>query len=172
MSQKALFLDRDGIINIDKRYLYKIEDFVFVDGIFDICRYYQDRGYMIFVITNQSGIARGYYSEGDLDILHSWMVDRFRDMSITITDISYCPHHSKYGIGDYRLNCECRKPKPGMILELAKRYDIDLPNSLLIGDKPTDIEAGKEAGIKENILINIESDSQYSSLYSYLNYLR
>ena len=163
MAQKGLFLDRDGIINVDKSYLYKIEDFVFIGGIFDICKYYTKRGYLIFVITNQAGIARGYYSEDDLTKLHSWMIKEFANRDITITDINYCPHHHQKGIGRYKVDCECRKPKSGMIDELAERYSIDLSNSTLIGDKSSDIEAGKNAGIATNILIK----SHYQDRYDY-----
>lgn len=163
MIQKGLFLDRDGIINVDKSYLYKVEDFVFVDSIFDICRYYQDRGYLIFVITNQSGIARGHYSEDAVIRLHDWMVGEFKNRGITITDIRYCPHHHQKGIGRYKIDCECRKPKSGMIDELAKRYSVDLSHSILIGDKSSDIEAGKNGGITTNILIK----SHYQDSYDY-----
>ncbi len=163
MAQKGLFLDRDGIINVDKSYLYKIEDFLFMDGIFHICKHYLDRDYLIFIITNQSGISRGYYSEDDLTKLHNWMIGEFANRGITITDINYCPHHYEKGIGRYKVDCECRKPKSGMIDELAERYSIDLSNSTLIGDKSSDIEAGKNAGITTNILIK----SHYQNRYDY-----
>lgn len=163
MSQKALFLDRDGIINEDKSYLCKIEDFVFIDGIFDICKHYLARDYLIFVITNQAGIARGYYSEEDVAILHSWVVKEFESRGIIITDIRYCPHHYEKGTGRYKVDCECRKPKSGMIDDLAESYDIDLSNSVLIGDKSSDIEAGESAGVATNILIK----SRYQDRYDY-----
>jgi D-glycero-D-manno-heptose 1,7-bisphosphate phosphatase len=140
VKNKALFLDRDGVINIDKGYVHKIEDFEFIEGIFDLCKSYQDKGYLIIVITNQAGIARGYYTEEDFLKLSEWMKKEFAKKNVIITDIFYCPHHP-----DFTGECECRKPKPGMILEAAKKYNIDLSKSILIGDKITDIEAGKRA---------------------------
>ncbi|SFV56625.1 D-glycero-D-manno-heptose 1,7-bisphosphate phosphatase [hydrothermal vent metagenome] len=163
MAQKGLFLDRDGIVNIDKSYLYKAEDFIFIDSIFDICKHFLARDYLIFIITNQSGIARGYYSEDDLSRLHSWMLKEFESRGVTITDINYCPHHHKEGIGRYKIDCDCRKPKSGMIDKLVERYDIDRSNSILIGDKLSDIKAGKNGGIATNILIK----SQYQDRYDY-----
>lgn len=152
--KKALFLDRDGVVNTDREYIYKREDFQFIDGIFDLCRYFQERGYLLFIVTNQSGIARGYYSETDFATLAEWMKERFLEYDITITDIHYCPHHPTKGVGAYRLDCKCRKPKPGMILDLANKYDVDLQNSLLIGDKPSDIQAADEAKIGRNYLLS------------------
>jgi|FLOH01.1.fsa_nt_gi D-glycero-D-manno-heptose 1,7-bisphosphate phosphatase len=150
---KALFLDRDGVVNIDIDYLYKIEDFKFIDGIIPLCRYYQNLGYLIFVVTNQSGIARGRYSEYDFDILTSWMVSQFAKSNIEIKKVYHCPHHPEVsGI------CNCRKPNPGMILDAAKEYDLDLKKSILIGDKERDIEAGLNAGLIETYLFD-ESNS-------------
>ena len=91
--KKALFLDRDGVINKEKNYLYKIEDFEFIDGVFDTCRYFQDLGYLIIVITNQAGIARGKYTEKDFEILTTWMLKEFEKENITISKVYYCPHH-------------------------------------------------------------------------------
>ena len=152
--KKALFLDRDGVINIEKNYLYKIEEFEFVDGIFEICKYFQDRGYEIVIITNQSGIARGFYSEDDFLTLNSWMLREFERNGIEIATVKYCPHHP-----DFNQDCECRKPNPGMIIEASKELDINLENSILIGDKISDIEAGKRAGIGINILIKRDNIS-------------
>jgi len=151
--KKALFLDRDGVINIDYGYVGKIEDFKFRDGIFELTKYFSDRGYDIFVVTNQSGIARGYYSEEDFQKLTSYMKDEFSKRGVKIKDIKFCPHHPEVtGV------CECRKPSPKMILDLAKNYDIDLNNSILIGDSKRDIEAGKSAGIEKNILVSKEGN--------------
>lgn len=148
----ALFLDRDGVINIEKNYLYRIDQFEFVDGIFDICNYFQKRGYLIVIITNQSGIARGIYSEDDFEKLTNWMLDRFLEKGIKIHGVEYCPHHPEFD-GE----CKCRKPKPGMILSLAERLDIDLSKSVLVGDKISDIEAGRNSGIALNCLVEINS---------------
>jgi len=145
---KAVFLDRDGIVNREKNYVYKIEDFEFIPGIFDLCRKYQQEGYLLFIITNQAGIARGYYTEAQYLILTDWMVNQFKAAGITIAKVYFCPHHP-----DFTGECECRKPNPGMILEAAKEFDIDLSKSMLIGDKESDMEAGKRAGIGMNIKI-------------------
>ncbi len=157
MSQKALFLDRDGVINVEKEYLYKIEDFEFIDGIFDLCRHYQDLGFLIFVVTNQSGIARKYYSEADFKKLTEWMLSEFTKRDIRIEKVYYCPHHP-----DISGECDCRKPKPGMLEQAADEFDIDLHNSIMIGDKERDIEAGINAGLKESCLFD-ESGRQKNS---------
>jgi len=138
----ALFLDRDGVINEEINYLYKIEDFVFINEIFEICSFYQQNGYKIVVITNQAGIARGLYSEKDLFILNDWMTEQFLEKGIKIEKIYYCPHHPEYSG-----NCDCRKPNPGMIFKAEKELDLDLMRSVLIGDKDSDLEAGINAGI-------------------------
>ena len=146
---KALFLDRDGVVNIEKDYLYKIEDFEFIDGIFELCRYYQDLGYVVIVVTNQSGIARDYYSENDFNILTSWMIKEFAKNLVEIKKVYHCPHHP-----DISGKCECRKPSAGMLFEAQKEFDIDLSNSLIIGDKERDIEAGLNAGLSETYLFD------------------
>jgi D-glycero-D-manno-heptose 1,7-bisphosphate phosphatase len=144
---KALFLDRDGVINVEKHYLYKIEEFEFTEGIFDLCRYYRDRGYLIVVVTNQSGIARGYYSEDDFARLSEWMVDQFKEQGVDIAGIYYCPHHPEISGA-----CSCRKPEPGMLLDAAENLDIDLKNSVMVGDKERDIEAAVNAGVGRSYL--------------------
>jgi D-glycero-D-manno-heptose 1,7-bisphosphate phosphatase len=140
--KKALFLDRDGVINIEKDYLYKIDDFEFIDGIIDLVKYYYDLGFIIIIVTNQSGIARNYYTEKDFLFLSSWMKDEFFKKDILISDIFYCPHHPSVA-GD----CSCRKPNPGMFLEASSKFNINMSESIIIGDKETDIEAGIHAGI-------------------------
>lgn len=146
---KALFLDRDGVINVEKDYLYKIDEFEFIDGIFDLCMYYQNLGYIIVVVTNQSGIARGYYSEEDFKKLTSWMQDEFLQNGIDIKKVFYCPHHP-----DISQSCNCRKPKPGMLLDAAKEFDIDLKNSIIVGDKERDVQAGINAGLTTTYLFD------------------
>jgi D-glycero-D-manno-heptose 1,7-bisphosphate phosphatase len=149
MQKKALFLDRDGVINIEKEYLYKKEDFEFIDGIFELCHYYQNKGYSIFVVTNQSGIARGYYTIKDFENLTHWMVGEFAKQDIEIKKVYYCPHHP-----DITGTCDCRKPKPGMILQASKEYGIDLKNSIMVGDKQRDIEAANNAGLQTTFLFD------------------
>ena len=144
----ALFLDRDGVVNVEKNYVYKAEDIDFIEPIFNICRNYQQKGFQIFIITNQAGIARGYYSENDFLILSAWMEAEFEKRGIRISKTYFCPHHP-----DYTGECICRKPNPGMIMKAKEEFDLDLENSVLIGDKKSDIDAGINAGIKNNYFI-------------------
>lgn len=144
---KAVFLDRDGIINIDKRYLYTIEDFEFVPGIIDILKYLQKRSFLLFIITNQSGINRGFYTHDDFHKLTQWMCNKLSEKDILISKIEYCPHQPSD-------NCNCRKPKTGMIENILKEFNIDLENSWLIGDKNSDIECAINIGISNTILFD------------------
>lgn len=145
--KKALFLDRDGVINIDNGYVHKPENFVFIGGIFDLCKRAEELGYIIIVITNQAGIARGYYAESDFHNLTNWMIAEFNKHNIKISSVYFCPYHPKYGIGKYKKESYDRKPNPGMLLKAATEYNIDLSLSILIGDKDIDIDAGRNAGI-------------------------
>lgn len=135
---KAIFLDRDGTINVDKKYLHKIEDFEFLPGVLDGMKMLQNAGYLLIVITNQSGIGRGYYSEKDFEILNSWMLGELESNGIHIARVYYCPHLPNAKIKKYRKVCECRKPALGMYEQAVKNYDIDLSHSWTIGDKPRD----------------------------------
>ena len=146
MAIKTIFLDRDGVINKEVRYLYRLSDFEFIDGVFDACLYFQKLSYKIIIISNQSGIARGYYNENDYQKLTEWMLGQFNGNGINILDIFYCPH------GPESL-CECRKPKPGMLIEAKDKYNIGMKDSWMIGDKETDIEAANLAGINNTILV-------------------
>ena len=144
--QKAVFLDRDGVINIEKDYLYKVEDFEFIDGVFEALRMFQKHGFKLFIITNQSGIGRDYYSKEDFLKLTSWMIEEFNKRDIIISQVEYCPH----GPED---NCFCRKPKIGMIENILKNHKIDLENSWLIGDKSSDIKCAINAKIGNTIQV-------------------
>ena len=146
MTIKTIFLDRDGVINKEVEYLFRIADFEFIEGVFDACLYFQKLGYKIVIITNQSGIARGYYNENDYQKLTEWMLGQFNDKGINILDIFYCPHSPESF-------CDCRKPKPGMLIEAKNKYDISMKDSWMIGDKETDIEAANLAGITNTILV-------------------
>ena len=148
---RALFLDRDGVINIEKNYVYRIEDFEFTDGIFELCARAGKRGFKLIVITNQAGIARGYYTVADYQRLTEWMLDRFAQNGIRIQGVYYCPFHPTAGIGKYRQDSFDRKPNPGMILQAKDDFALDLANSVLVGDKDSDIAAGRVAGIKYNV---------------------
>jgi D-glycero-D-manno-heptose 1,7-bisphosphate phosphatase len=154
---KALFLDRDGVINIDKHYVYKITDFEFIEGIFELCKNYQANGYLIIIITNQAGIARGFYNHKDFAKLTLWMTERFTTNGVAITKVYYCPHHPEFGAA-----CNCRKPNPGMILKAQHEFNINLSESVLIGDKESDLAAGRNAGI--NKLILMEPNMKLSSV--------
>lgn len=146
MAIKTIFLDRDGVINKEKNYLYKIADFEFIDGIFDACQHFQSLGYQIIIITNQSGIFRGYYTEGDFKEVTKWMLKQFEKKEINILDIFYCPH------GPDSI-CNCRKPKPGMFLNAKTKHEIDMNNSWMIGDKETDVIGANASGIYKTILV-------------------
>lgn len=156
---KALFLDRDGIINIDHGYVYKISQFEFMEGIFDLCNAAQSKGYDIYVVTNQSGIARGYYNINDFNELTAWMLDKFEENKIHIKDVYFCPHHPHKGINEFNKECLCRKPAPGMMIRASEQYDVDLDKSILIGDKPSDMEAAQNSGISIRILVNNDSST-------------
>ena len=146
---KALFLDRDGVVNVEKNYLHKIEDFELIDGIVDVCRAYQENGYLIIIVTNQSGISRGYYTEEDFSRLSHWMVEHFKTLGVTISHIYHCPHHESIDGA-----CVCRKPEAGMFLEAEETYGLDMEHSVMIGDNERDIEASFKAGVGENILLS------------------
>lgn len=149
---KALFLDRDGVVNVEKNYLHKIEDFELLDGIIEVCRMYQEEGYLIIIVTNQSGIARGYYTEEDFAILSRWMIGHFKELGITINRIYHCPHHESIDGA-----CECRKPEPGMFLSAKGEYGLDMASSVMIGDNERDIEAALKAGVGQTILLSYET---------------
>ena len=125
--RKSFFLDRDGVINVEKHYLHLIKDFEFIDGIFELCQAAQQSGYCLIIITNQSGIARGYYTEKQFHELMSWVVDEFAKRGITITDVFYCPHHPIHGTGIYATECACRKPQPQMLINAANKHNLVLP---------------------------------------------
>lgn len=154
MKNKALFLDRDGVVNLDHGYVHRIVDFEFVDGIFELLKCAQQKNYLIIIITNQAGIGRGLYSEETFVKLNSWMCDKFLAEGILITQVYYCPSHPYMGIGAYRKDDFRRKPNPGMIFDAQLDFDLDLNVSLLVGDKETDMQAGLAAGLGCNVLFN------------------
>lgn len=150
---KALFIDRDGVINKEKDYVYKISDFEFVDGIFDALREFALKGFLIIVITNQAGIARGIFTEKDFEKLTTWMINEFKAKGVTITDVFFDPTHPVHGKGVYKKESYYRKPNPGMIFKAAEKYEIDLEKSVLVGDKISDAEAGNRAGVGSVFLV-------------------
>jgi len=143
---KIVFLDRDGVINIDKNYLYKIEEFEFIDGTFESLKYLQELGYKLVIVTNQSGIGRGYYSYEDYNILTNWMISEFKKNNIDILSVFCCPHTPVD-------NCNCRKPNIGMIEQAKKIIDIDFKNSWLVGDKTSDIQLAINVDIPNTIQV-------------------
>lgn len=150
---KGLFLDRDGVINFDTGYVFKISEFQFKPGIFELCLSALKLDYRIIVVTNQAGIARGLYSEGEFLSLTTWIEGEFRSRGIEIAGTYYCPHHE-----DFTGNCDCRKPAPGMILKAAQALDIDLKSSVLIGDKTSDVLAASRAGVPIRWLMSEDTD--------------
>lgn len=135
---KAVFLDRDGTINKEKQYLYKIEDFELLPGVVGALNLLIENNYLLIIITNQSGIARGYYAEKEYKELNEWMVEMFERKGIHVTDSYYCPHLVDADVPEYRLDCDCRKPKLGLYNRAVREHDIDLDASFAIGDKIRD----------------------------------
>ncbi len=152
MPRPALFLDRDGVINIDHAYVHRREDFEFVDGIFDLVRTARERGYLVFVVTNQAGIGRGKYTEADFHTLTEWMSCEFAARGAAIDKVYFCPYHAEHGLGVYKQESPFRKPNPGMILQAAQEFDVNLAASVLLGDMETDLQAGAAAGVGRNLL--------------------
>jgi len=153
MSQKAIFLDRDGVINVDHAYVHKIEDFQFIEGVFEACQYFIEQGYIIVVVTNQSGIGRGYYTETQFNVLSQWMCDEFTRHNVLISKVYFCPHHPSNAEPEYLLDCQCRKPRAGMLMQAIKEFNINVGESVMVGDKISDIHAARAADVKTAILV-------------------
>ncbi len=153
LSQAAVFLDRDGVINEDHGYVHTVDDFHYIEGVFEACKKLKEMGYLLVLVTNQSGIARGLFSEDTFISLTEWMDWNFEDNGVEFDGIYYCPHHPTEGIGDYRQECDCRKPKPGMFLSAADFLKIDMTKSVMIGDKEADIQAATAAGVGTSLLV-------------------
>jgi len=153
MPSKALFLDRDGVINHEIGYLHRPEDVRFVEGIFPLCRAAQSLGYKLVVVTNQSGIARGYYSTEEFHALMEFFRAEFLREGVTLDAVYHCPYHPEHGVGEFKRESEDRKPSPGMIRRAARDLDLDLAQSLLIGDRCSDLAAARAAGLRQAFLI-------------------
>ena len=149
---KAIFLDRDGTLNIDYGYVHEIDNFKFIDGAIDALRELKKLGYMLVLVTNQSGIARGYFSEAQFLQLTEWMDWSLAEQDVDLDGIYYCPHHPE-GKGEYKEDCDCRKPKSGMLLQAIKELKIDPTQSIIVGDKVEDLKAGIVAKVKTNVLV-------------------
>ncbi|MGB0894352.1 MAG: D-glycero-beta-D-manno-heptose 1,7-bisphosphate 7-phosphatase [Parashewanella sp.] len=150
---RAVFLDRDGVINVDHGYVHKVDDFEYIEGVFEACKQLKEMGYKLVVVTNQSGIARGMYSEDDFHTLTEWMDWNFVDKGVELDGIYYCPHHPEKGLGEYKQDCDCRKPKAGMLEAAAKFLKIDFSQSIMIGDKHDDMLAAAAAGVPTRVLV-------------------
>ena len=172
---KAVFLDRDGVINKDHGYVFEPESFEFISGVFDACLHFQALGYKLVVVTNQSGIARGYYTEAQFHALSRWMCETFRHHGVHIAGVYYCPHHPTQGHAPYVQDCNCRKPHPGMLLKAIEEHHIDPASSLMLGDKAADMQAAAAAGVGYKVLVQTgqpfsaadaaQADAVWESLY-------
>lgn len=149
----ALFLDRDGVINHEVGFLHRPSDVRWVDGIFPLCRTAASFGYKLVVVTNQSGIARGFYSMADFDALTDWMRAAFVREQAPLDAVYCCPYHPEQGIGEYRREHEDRKPSPGMLHRAARDLRLDLAASIMVGDRCTDVGAANAAGLRQAFLM-------------------
>jgi D-glycero-D-manno-heptose 1,7-bisphosphate phosphatase len=144
--RRAVFLDRDGTVNVDFDYVHRAEQFEFIPGAAEAIRMLREAGFVVIVVTNQSGIGRGYYDEAAVETLHRYMDAELAKAGTTVDGYYFCPHHPHKGIGKYLMECDCRKPLPGRLLRAADEFSIDLSRSYLVGDKLSDVEAALKAG--------------------------
>ncbi len=159
MKNKALFLDRDGVINVDKGYVCKEQNFIFCEGVFEALRHFQTMQYLLIIITNQSGIGRGYYSGDDFEKLNSYMLDELEKQNIHVKKVYHCPHAPEQ-------NCQCRKPQPKMILDAVQEFGINAKNSIMVGDKLSDVKAGFNAGVGKLFLIGEQKGEFFKNIKS------
>lgn len=143
----AVFFDRDGVLNVDKGYAYQPEQIEWIQGAPEAIRYFNEQGCLVFVVTNQSGVARGYYNEEDVRKLHAWMNRELAKQGARIDAFYHCPHHPEGSLAEFRQECDCRKPKPGMLVTALAEWPVDKTASFLVGDKPSDVEAARAAGL-------------------------
>lgn len=147
MKRPAVFFDRDGVINHDHGYAFRPSDIEWMDGAAEAIRYFNHEGRKVMIITNQSGIARGYYTEADVLQLHEWMNQELATKGAHIDGFYYCPHHPEGNVAKFCVSCDCRKPEPGMILKAIAEWDIDAQASFMVGDRESDITAASAAGL-------------------------
>lgn len=177
--RKAAFLDRDGVINYDRAYVHRWDQFEFLPGAIEAMRKLKKAGYALVVVTNQSGIARGYYTEEQYQELTECIKQALTESGTPLDAVYHCPHHPQGVVLKLSFDCDCRKPAPGMILLAERDMDLFLPNSLMIGDKPSDIEAARAAGVgrafwvssnnSESVLVACQADGYFGSLLECVN---
>jgi D-glycero-D-manno-heptose 1,7-bisphosphate phosphatase len=151
LRRRALFLDRDGVINVDHGYVSTRERFEFMPGALDAIRFATQAGWHVFIVTNQSGVARGYYEEAHVQELLAWLGDEVRRVGGTIDDARYCPFHEEGTIDAYRQRSDWRKPEPGMLLDLMRAWELDPARCMMVGDQPTDMQAAAAAGVPAHL---------------------
>ena len=157
---KAAFLDRDGVINRDCGYVYRLQDLELLPGVVEGLQTLQRAGYLLVVVTNQSGIARGLYSESDYDQFTRALRSRLQEHGVELSAVYHCPHLPDAPVLQYRMQCDCRKPRPGMLRQAMKDMNIDPQRSFLVGDKPSDVQAGHAAGVPRCYLIDASSSAE------------
>ena len=160
LGNRALFLDRDGVINKDYGYISKVSDIDFVDGIFPLVRYANELGFLVLIITNQAGVAHGYFEKTNFHKLMNWIVDEFKEQSCKIDDYFACFTHPDAKVPELRRLDYRRKPGPGMILEAAEKHNVNLSRSIFIGDQFTDVLAGLHAGVGKTYLLDCDINTQ------------
>lgn len=153
MTRKALFLDRDGVVNIDTGYVHAPNECVFIEGIFELVRAANHAGYAVILVTNQAGIARGYFTHEQFQAFTDWMLGEFQSRGARIDRVFYCPHHPEFGLGELRQACACRKPQPGMFVQARDELGLNMAQSLMIGDKLSDLDAAARAGVAHRFLL-------------------
>jgi len=154
---RAAFLDRDGVINVDRGYVSRRENFTFVPGVIEGARQLHELGYALVVVTNQSGIGRGLYGKDDFDTLTAWMKAELASAGAPLSGVYFCPHHPSEAFGAHRRACDCRKPAPGMLLTAAQELKLRLSASVMFGDKETDLEAARAAGVPLRVLLGTDA---------------
>lgn len=171
MNKKALFLDRDGVVNVEIGYLHRIEDVRFVPGIFSLCRTAMRLGYRLVVVTNQAGIARGFYTEADFERLTLWMRGELLAQGVELDAVYYCPYHPEHGIGEYKREHEDRKPGVGMLKRAEREFGVSLADSVLVGDRCSDIAAANKAGLRQAFLVSGTEEARCQGEYIEVQHL-